>query len=103
MDTVLVDSENFLAPESGVVALRGEEVNPQHTNLIEEFKVHEEVRKFAYKYCDDKEDPEGWLDNWLDEKLLSIGGVTPRQAIASGKIDLVMLRVEQNLRSKASS
>jgi hypothetical protein len=87
-----------ISPEAAVIPVRGEEKNPQHTHLIEEFKGDAEVRLFAEKSRDGRT-AEEWLDWWLDQDLSSLGNMSPKHAIITGGLELVMLRVRQNLRS----
>jgi hypothetical protein len=87
-----------ISPEAAVIPVRGKEKNPQHTHLIEQFKSDAEVRLFAEKSRDGRT-AEEWLDWWLDQDLLSLDNVSPKHAIITGSLELVMLRVRQNLRS----
>jgi len=93
-----MDIEFDISSEAMVTPLRGEEENPHHTHIIRQFKEDEEVKLFAMQNRDGRTAKE-WLDWWLDQKLTSIGNISPKHAIISGRLHLVMERVRQSLRS----
>lgn len=98
MDITLVDSDHF-APESEVQVVCEGEKNPHRSfHSVESFKNDEEVKLFAEKSRDVRS-AEEWLDWWLEQKLPSIGNISPKEAILAGDFKLVMLRVRQSLRS----
>ena len=70
-----------------------------HLSPFDEFVRSKEVKKFKHRFCGN-DTPDGFLERWLNTKLLSIGGITPRSALISGNdklISLVKKRIEQNI------
>lgn len=94
----MFDIDFDISPESRAVVICGEDKDPHHEfHTLKGFVALEEVRTFAEKSRDGRSAKE-WLDWWLDQKLPSIGNISPKEAILAGDFKLVMLRVRQSLR-----